>query len=62
MINEQTTEYKNTAGGIVLVTLLLAIGYAVLRYHIAGPVPWKDFPMFILNKGVCPCGQKTCRY
>ena len=26
--------------------------HAVLRYHIAGPVPWKDFPFFILNKGI----------
>jgi hypothetical protein len=23
-----------------------------LRYHIVGPVPWKDFPFFILNKGI----------
>ena len=26
--------------------------YAVVRYHIFGPVPWKDFPFFILNKGI----------
>jgi hypothetical protein len=26
--------------------------YAVLRYHVAGPVPWKDLPFFILNKGI----------
>jgi len=32
--------------------MLLSVGYAVLRYHIAGPVPWKDFPFFILNKGI----------
>ena len=31
---------------------VLAIAYAVLRYHVAGPVPWKDFPFFILNKGI----------
>jgi hypothetical protein len=24
----------------------------VLRYHIVGPVPWTDFPFFILNKGI----------
>ena len=53
MTCEQAVEDKNSAGSIILVTLLLAIGYAVLRYHIAGPVPWNDFPMFILNKGVC---------
>lgn len=44
---------RNSAGAIILITLLLAIGYAVLRYHIVGPVPWKDFPFFILNKGLC---------
>ena len=44
---------KNYAGRAILVTLLLSVGYAVLRYHVAGPVPWKDFPFFILNKGIC---------
>jgi DMSO/TMAO reductase YedYZ heme-binding membrane subunit len=28
------------------------VAYAILRYHIVGPVPWKDFPLFILNKGI----------
>ena len=55
-MNEQAIDRKNSAGSIILVTLLLAISYAVLRYHIAGPVPWKDFPMFILNKGLCLAG------
>jgi hypothetical protein len=43
---------RNSAGVIILVTLLLSIAYAVLRYHILGPVPWKDLPFFILNKGL----------
>ena len=47
-----TTE-RNAAGAIITVTMSLAICYAVLRYHIAGDVPWKDFPLFILNKGLC---------
>jgi len=55
-MNEQATDNRNSAGAIILVTLLLSIGYAVLRYHIVGPVPWKDFPMFILNKGLCLAG------
>ena len=55
-MNEQAIDNKNLAGTIILGTLLLAIGYAVLRYHIAGPVPWKDFPLFILNKGLCLAG------
>jgi DMSO/TMAO reductase YedYZ heme-binding membrane subunit len=55
-MNEQATDNRNSAGAIILVTVLLSIGYAVLRYHIVGPVPWKDFPMFILNKGLCLAG------
>jgi hypothetical protein len=41
---------KNAAVSLITGVLLLAILYAVLRYHVAGPVPWKDFPFFILNK------------
>ncbi len=51
-MNEQQGK-KNSAATIIFGTLTLAVGYAVLRYHIAGPVPWKDFPLFILNKGLC---------
>jgi DMSO/TMAO reductase YedYZ heme-binding membrane subunit len=32
--------------------LIFSIGYAVVRYHVVGTVPWKDFPFFILNKGI----------
>lgn len=27
-----------------------SLGYAILRYHIAGDVSWAHFPLFILNK------------
>ena len=47
----ETKKIKNAAGSIIGITLLLSIAYAVLRYHIMGPVPWKDFPFYILNKG-----------
>ncbi len=43
---------KNSAGRIITTVLLFSIGYAILRYHIVGPVLWKDFPFFILNKGI----------
>lgn len=43
---------RNPATRIIAVTMSLAIGYAVLRYHIVGGVPWKDLPFFILNKGL----------
>jgi hypothetical protein len=32
--------------------LLFSIAYAIVRYHIAGPVPWSSLPFFILNKGI----------
>lgn len=50
-MNEQTHQ-KNSAGKIISLTIILAIAYSILRYHIAGTVPWKDFPFFILNKGI----------
>ncbi|MGQ1786797.1 MULTISPECIES: hypothetical protein [unclassified Saccharicrinis] len=43
------------AKSIVSVFFILSLGYAVLRYHIMGPVPWKDFPFFIMNKAVALC-------
>lgn len=43
---------KNAAASLITSVFALAIAYAVLRYHVAGPVPWKDFPFFILNKGI----------
>ena len=42
----------NSAGSIITLTLIFGLAYAVLRYHVVGPVPWKDFPFFILNKGI----------
>ena len=51
-MNDQPGNNKNSAGLIITVVLLFSIGYAIVRYHIAGPVPWKDFPFFILNKGI----------
>ena len=43
---------RNSAASLIFTVLALAIAYAILRYHLAGPVPWKDFPFFILNKGL----------
>ena len=33
-----------------LVVFGIALAYAVVRYHLAGDVPWAQFPLFILNK------------
>lgn len=41
-------KYLKSVGTI----LIISIGYAVLRYNVAGTVAWKDLPIFILNKGV----------
>ena len=46
------SDKNNSAGKIIAITCLVSLAYAVLRYHIVGPVPWKDLPFFILNKGM----------
>ncbi len=42
----------NSAAFIITIAIIFGLAYAVLRYHVVGPVPWKDFPFFILNKGI----------
>jgi DMSO/TMAO reductase YedYZ heme-binding membrane subunit len=51
-MSPQSDNHKDSARSIIAVSLLFSLGYAVFRYHIFGPVPWKDFPFFILNKGI----------
>ena len=41
--------YSNT---IIVVVSLVCICYAIVRYNIAGDVPWRDLPIFVLNKGI----------
>jgi len=49
----ETVENQNNPTWIIIGwTIIFSLGYAILRYHIAGPVLWKDFPFFILNKGI----------
>jgi DMSO/TMAO reductase YedYZ heme-binding membrane subunit len=43
---------KNSAASIITIVMVFGLAYAITRYHLVGPVPWKDFPMFILNKGI----------
>ena len=43
---------QNSAGPIITSIIVFSIGYAIVRYHLAGDVPWKDLPFFILNKGI----------
>jgi len=42
----------NFAPQIIGLTVVLSIAFAVVRYHLIGSVLWKDFPFFILNKGI----------
>jgi len=48
---EKIKKAYNPAWTIIFWTFVLSMGYAIFRYHIVGPVPWKDLPFFILNKG-----------
>ena len=36
-MNEQAIDNKNAAASIITSALALSIGYAIVRYHIAGP-------------------------
>jgi hypothetical protein len=51
-MNSDIAKTRNAAGGIIFFTIILCVAYAILRYHILGPVDWDDFPFFILNKGI----------
>jgi len=51
-MNQEAGNEENSATRIITFVILFSIGYAIVRYHLAGPVPWKDFPFFILNKGI----------
>ena len=51
-MTKNNTNNQNAAASIIVATMSLAIGYAILRYHILGDVPWKDFPFLVLNKGL----------
>ena len=48
----ESTQHKNHAGKIIAITSMLSFSYAIIRYHILGPVPWNDFPFYIFNKGI----------
>ena len=51
-MNHEPDDRRHLAGPIIAITVALCLSYTVLRYHIFGSVPWKDFPFFILNKGI----------
>ncbi len=48
---QKSSKEKNAAKAIISGVLVFSMAYAILRYHVFGPVPWKDLPFLILNKG-----------
>jgi len=52
-MDNAATEDKSSAASLVFWVIAFGMGYSILRYHIAGPVPWKDLSFFIRNKGIC---------
>ena len=52
MSTSKSEGQRNSAGSIITGVLMFSVAYAVVRYHIAGPVLWTDFPFFILNKAI----------
>ena len=51
-MSDTTAESKNSAASLIFWVIAFGMGYSILRYHIAGDVPWKDLSFFILNKGI----------
>ena len=52
MTTENMDAKPSAAAGIISAALVFAVAYAIVRYHLAGPVPWTDLPLFVLNKGI----------
>jgi hypothetical protein len=48
---EKIHKANNPAWTIIFWTFMISMCYAILRYQILGPVPWKDLPFYVLNKG-----------
>jgi DMSO/TMAO reductase YedYZ heme-binding membrane subunit len=42
--------WQPTTAKWCFVVVGFSLAYAVVRYHLAGDVPWRHFPLFILNK------------
>jgi DMSO/TMAO reductase YedYZ heme-binding membrane subunit len=53
-MSEQGSE--GIGGSVITGTLVVSVAYAIIRYHVAGDVPWDEFSLFILNKGLCLAG------
>lgn len=52
-MNMSERDTGGIGGSVIGGTIFVSISYAIVRYHIAGDVPWDQFSLFILNKGLC---------
>ena len=43
---------KTNVLAVVSIAALFSLGYAIMRYNIFGSVPWKDLPLYIMNKAI----------
>lgn len=43
---------KTRVLAVVSIVALFSLGYAILRYNIFGSVPWKEIPLYIMNKAI----------
>ncbi len=50
--SESAPAESTAAGALIGWVTVFSLAYAIVRYHVLGPVPWKDFPFFILNKAL----------
>ena len=51
-MSNHLTNKKQEGGNIILIITIVSTAYAILRYNIVGDVPWKDLPLFIINKAI----------
>ncbi len=47
---------KKYAGFIIILSFILSLGYAILRYNVFGGVLWSRLPVYVLNKAFALSG------
>lgn len=43
---------KSKKTSIILVSLIIALVYSILRYNVFKDIPWIDFPLYVFNKAL----------
>lgn len=43
---------KNNSNSIILLTFILSLTYAIVRYNIFHEVAWNDLPLYVMNKAI----------